>query len=1375
MAHGGSDAASEAVAEASASARWRQAGRPLLEAARRELAAAGLSSVAKLEFSPSGAVQQRSCDFRLVEGRLQIRGGSPVDLGGAVDLGACRLARVGFGAAPACVELLHRAGQTHLAPVAAPWRCFHFEVLVQAGGPGGGMAVHTEPYYCAATTSRAARCAALALMDLEMAGREASGGRYILRHKAAATRELLTVAAADTIAILPRGAELLVHEISETPSGNPRGRTDFGWVSVVSKGGRTLIEPVEHATVTPWPRPGLLLCATARLHLEALVPPGPFRGHGMHRVVASLLRQVARGATRHGGGANGSSTGGGEEDWPALQRGWEALSPAEQGAAQTLGWSYNSWQRGTFMLPRWAALNDVERRAAAVLDVDAEGGWDALREEQLARCKKAVEVEAAAAAPLENESGGCWLHLDKASVRIGALLDFAGSSTPAPLFCRVWMNDVMIGETRAVSIVQPKNQDALALRQELSALKLSALWKRAIVAGIDEASIEDVMDSAASHPKHALIDLIVSSVPTPTSLSTEEALRDELSLLGLKALRQKAIDAGASSDDLEDALDQDDPHGATLVLTMRTLLALAPLTSTDGLHATLSIADSHELAEVSWDERLRLQGTRPFPTQNMLRVELHCQLAEPEPEPKPEPELELSEVSTVVSDRFAAESIDDASLISPPSREELQNKLALLAKRDARLASSLTSSPFKGVSSSLQPGPAGVEPEPEPEPAAESGPGPGPELAPARVPEPSDGITQGHRTGEDRSKLLGVLVLHSQGQSGFSDVAASYPLRHPRTNSQSGSTGVDGTVSLWVTAPEETDYLEQLAVRRQRAAVARQLGTPVKILTNDVRVTRESVSWAALVIHSPSPSGGDSSGSSVQIDAMVSKFGPTSADLQGVPLAVAEPFLVDTDRLLNADTLIDAVVLCGRGAVSFVEKARRLQACGAAAVVFVNTEDEPFCPMSSGSAPQGADDDVLIPAVCIQKTAGADAVERVKRAGDGGGSDETSLAGGRVTISLLLCEHCRKEQEEESTAAAVAGIESGSLPRMPSSSALSISPPVTAETPAAGLNASNTYSTRASAREVSLTLATPQKANVVVAGTAAKADIDDDNVHPDETQQQQQQQQQQSMQQLPGWEERHDRRIEAFAKLRPLMRLLVAKHAAPGTDASPLGQTITETDIRRLAAGLMPYCEQDRVVAACRVRDIDKTSAVPYPRRQTRPNGSGNSPSPPVTLLPIDAPTPAPSISARSISESRNRVAQYDHKSNVGSHHGRSTDISIDAVLAVFFSAPYLPSTRVEWKHLCERLRAWEQWVVRRCEVVKSTLLFGDSDLAGPHRCTVRAGEQVDELESAVNAQGNVVSRVRFFEGSKAQASATEGWVAAVKRNGAVHLVPTGG
>ena len=98
-----------------------------------------------------------------------------------------------------------------------------------------------------------------------------------------------------------------------------------------------------------------------------------------------------------------------------------------------------------------------------------------------------------------------------------------------------------------------------------------------------------------------------------------------------------------------------------------------------------------------------------------------------------------------------------------------------------------------------------------------------------------------------------------------------------------------------------------------------------------------------------------------------------------------------------------------------------------------------------------------------------------------------------MTISLLLCEHCRKEQEEESTAAAVAGIESGSLPRMPSSSALSISPPVTAETPAAGLNASNTYSTRASAREVSLTLATPQKANVVVAGTAAKADIDDDD------------------------------------------------------------------------------------------------------------------------------------------------------------------------------------------------------------------------------------------------------------------------------------------
>eukprot|EP01043_Picozoa_sp_COSAG02_P038663 COSAG02_NODE_2998_length_7580_cov_3.352493_3_plen_156_part_00 len=132
--------------------------------------------------------------------------------------------------------------------------------------------------------------------------------------------------------------------------------------------------------------------------------------------------------------------------------------------------------------------------------------------------------------------------------------------------------------------------------------------------------------------------------------------------------------------------------------------------------------------------------------------------------------------------------------------------------------------------------------------------------------------------------------------------------------------------------------------------------------------------------------------SSRSIDAMVSKFGASSADLQGVLLVVVDPFLVDTCQLANADELKDAVVLCGRGNIPFVEKAKRLQAFGAAAVAFVNTGDEPFCPLNSGTAQPGADDDVVIPAVCIQKTVGQNIVDRVLLAG----------AGTTITASLIF-------------------------------------------------------------------------------------------------------------------------------------------------------------------------------------------------------------------------------------------------------------------------------------------------------------------------------------------------------------------------------------
>lgn len=108
---------------------------------------------------------------------------------------------------------------------------------------------------------------------------------------------------------------------------------------------------------------------------------------------------------------------------------------------------------------------------------------------------------------------------------------------------------------------------------------------------------------------------------------------------------------------------------------------------------------------------------------------------------------------------------------------------------------------------------------------------------------------------------------------------------------------------------------------------------------------------------------------------------------------------------------------------------------------------------------------------------------------------------------------------------------------------------------------------------------------------------------------------------------------------------------------------------------------------------------------------------------------------------------------------------SIDAVIDVFLSASYIPSTRDEWERLTRALEDWEQWVVRRCEVVKATLVFANADEVGTHKGTVRTGEQVEVLRCRKNSRGNVMSLIKSGETHE------EGWVAAMKRNGAVLLV----
>eukprot|EP01043_Picozoa_sp_COSAG02_P007207 COSAG02_NODE_213_length_28704_cov_69.390177_2_plen_1270_part_00 len=1267
----------------------------MLSRARQELESG--FSVTRFEVnSATGAVDRHRYELRLVGNRLQICSGTTAVL----DLVASRLIDAHLGGAPACTELLRQARQAHLPPVAQPWRCFHFTVLEQVGGPStADVVVHAEPYYCASPTSRQARLAVLGLMTIELAGRDDSCGRYKLLHKAAATRELVTMSAVETFVILPRESELLVHEI-RTADGRPRARTDFGWVSVISQGGRTMAERVGESRIGILrPGPGFLLWNMAKLHLEALVPPGPFRRHGMFRVVASLLRQVARGVTlQTGNGAAYNHTA----NLPAVQRGWEELTSIEQVAAQTFGWSYSSWRRGTNVVPSWGSLNEIERSAASALKL-GEDGWNGLREEQANRAvrregmqprrtewlalddverasalwlgwtdstwgqgsypavcslmwtelsrdereavrtlgwspttwqedcarhslQRHVATSAPAAIALhEGESADYWLHVDTASIRVDALgsqrVDMMSKTAESPMFCRVWLDGKLVGDTRSVPAVP------------------------------------------------------VAPIRVPGA--NQDELRQQLSQLGLSDLRRQAIGAGVSNDALEDALDHENPHEATLATTIEAMLRLStPRISAAGdLRSSTPAATQWVAAELKWGEQIRLPGVANSSTiMTTLCIELYCQSLEAERGP---PEQVHSHRSMPTS--------ANANQISPPSRQELEARLGRLAKRDQRLATTFTLSPYKGVSSSI-----GMYLTQHSTPPRSQLPDDGAEheLEPEPEPEPTN---VGDASGN--TELLGVVILSGQGLDGF-QAAASYVIQ-PLT-SCFHQASVEGTLRLRVSSSEEA-YCGPAVAHSQTAIEKAPLGSPVNTAGRHVRVTHDCVSWAALAVHEQSLSTGrnrcdDSEDppifiSSSSIDAMVSKFGASSADLQGVPLVIVDPFLADTDQLVNADELKDAVVLCGRGSVPFIEKAKRLQACGAAAVVFVNTEDEPFCPLNSGRAQSSADDGVLIPAVCIQNTVGQNIVDRVR----------VSAAGKTMTASLILGQYGTQEQVADASVA-------------------SASPPCKHG------RFKSYIDTRASAREVSYALATPGRTDAGASkakggenGGSVQLTLTPQIVPFDSL--------------LPHWEERHNLRLQAFAQLRPIMQQFVAKHAVPCAGASPqAAPTVSQADIKKMVAQLLPYCDKDRVVPACRHRCIDKASTA------TNGDDTGIASSPSL---------------------------------NTARHRNDDDGFTVDVVVKVFLSPAYLPTTCGQWDHLCGILSQWETWVVRRSVVVvKATLIFEDLNAAGTHLGTIREGEQVEVLESALSARGNVMSRVR-----RGGASPT-GWVTTVKTNGAVLLVP---
>eukprot|EP01046_Picozoa_sp_COSAG06_P059558 COSAG06_NODE_12358_length_1391_cov_1.183437_1_plen_360_part_10 len=105
------------------------------------------------------------------------------------------------------------------------------------------------------------------------------------------------------------------------------------------------------------------------------------------------------------------------------------------------------------------------------------------------------------------------------------------------------------------------------LRAELEGLRLKALRQRARDAGVDSDVLEDVTDS--DDPKGALIELLIAKIKQEVNVAGRDAsLRKELQGLRLKELRTRGRDAGISPERLEDATDSDDPKAAVIELLL---------------------------------------------------------------------------------------------------------------------------------------------------------------------------------------------------------------------------------------------------------------------------------------------------------------------------------------------------------------------------------------------------------------------------------------------------------------------------------------------------------------------------------------------------------------------------------------------------------------------------------------------------------------------------------------------------------------------------------------------------------------------------------------------------------------------------------------
>eukprot|EP01052_Picozoa_sp_SAG31_P034448 SAG31_NODE_4028_length_3651_cov_36.316160_3_plen_751_part_00 len=166
-------------------------------------------------------------------------------------------------------------------------------------------------------------------------------------------------------------------------------------------------------------------------------------------------------------------------------------------------------------------------------------------------------------------------HKDHVDRRLGATLRLLEGPHEelTPLICGLDASELMrlpppdANYTKITNTASKVNSSSDVLRDKLAGLKLKELRQRAKATGMRADELESAMD--ADEPEDLLISFLIEHHEAALEQQgCETSLRSELQELGLKALRKRAKDANISAEQLLNAMDADEPKDAVIDLLL---------------------------------------------------------------------------------------------------------------------------------------------------------------------------------------------------------------------------------------------------------------------------------------------------------------------------------------------------------------------------------------------------------------------------------------------------------------------------------------------------------------------------------------------------------------------------------------------------------------------------------------------------------------------------------------------------------------------------------------------------------------------------------------------------------------------------------------